>query len=133
PRRRRWRRRLLRLSILILVLGLVLRQANGAAGAFLADVLRAVIGPTATARVEATFLDLSDRLTSVKYQVGLESVHSPWAVAPTPSASPAVTLRLAAPERNVIHPAPTIVPPSRPRRHAVVNAPMPLRPLHTVV
>jgi hypothetical protein len=117
----------------ILVVGIVLRQANGAGGAFLADMLRAVIGPTGTARVEATFLDLSDRLTSVKYQVGLDSVHSPWAVAPTPSTSPAVTHRLAAPTRNVIQPAPTIVSPSRPRRHVVVNAPMPLRPLHRVV
>jgi hypothetical protein len=134
PRRPRRRRgRLVGLLLLILVLGAVLWQANGAGGAFLADVLRKVIGPTATARVEATFLDISDRLTSVKYQLGLDSVHSPWAAMPTPDPRAATTPGQTRSTRTAGQSAPTGVSltPVVPRK--VVIASMPLRPLHTLV
>ena len=136
-RRPRRRRRLIRLLLLIPVLGFAVWQANGAGGAFLADVLRSVIGPTATARVEAGFLDLSDRVNSVKYQLGLDSVHSPWAAAPTPSATmsvtPGSTALPAISTRSMAQSAPAPVTPTRPPRHIVVIAPMPLRPLPVLV
>lgn len=137
PRSRRWRRRLIRLALLLVVLGIVLRQANGAGGAFLADTLRSLIGPTATARVEATFLDFSDRLTSVKYQLGFDSVKSPWVVAPTASttrsATPGADASLITPTRSTAQAKPVIVPPSRSHLHVITNSPMSTLPLHTVV
>jgi Phosphodiester glycosidase len=132
-RRRRWRRRLIRLILLLVVLVILLRQANGSGGAFMADVLRRVIGPTATARVEATFLDLSDRLTSVKYQLGLDSVHSPWTIAPTPGVTAASTPGSTARAQTSVQPATPIATAAHVQSRITVRAPMPLPALHTVV
>ncbi len=135
PRRRRGR--LISLLLLVLVLGLVIWQANGAGGAWFADALRRVIGPTATARVEATFLDISDRLTDVKYRIGLDSVHSPWAAAPTPAASISAVLGSAEPTGaaagNIAQTQPAKVSPTPAPHRRVLVAPMPLRPLRTLV
>jgi hypothetical protein len=132
-RRRRWRRRLIRLVLLIVAVVIVLQQLNGVGGAFMADVLRRVIGPTATARVEAAFLDLSDRLTSVKYQLGLDSVHSPWVVAPTPTSTADTTPATTAQVGNSAQSATPIATPSAQHSRNVPPAPMPLPSLRTVV
>lgn len=62
------------------------RQITGAGGAGAADVLRAVVGPAATARLEASYLTLADTLHAATYALGGQPVHAPWAGSP-----PAVT------------------------------------------
>jgi len=69
---------------LLVVVGLVgSQQITGAGGARAADVLRAVVGPLATAQIEATYLTLLDTLQGAGYALGGQRMHTPWATAPT--------------------------------------------------
>ncbi|HWE60250.1 MAG TPA: phosphodiester glycosidase family protein [Chloroflexota bacterium] len=90
---RRWRRRLVRTAVVIALCIAVSRQVNGAGGAFAADLLRAVVGPSATARIEATYLDLLDRIHAVQYSLGGRPVHAPWTVVSTTPAQRTIASR----------------------------------------
>lgn len=82
----RWLRRLIGVA-LVVALGVALAgQANGAGGAVAADWLRAALGPAATARIEATYLDLLDTMHAIAYRAGGQPAHAPWAVVPSPAA-----------------------------------------------
>ena len=116
----RWRRRLVGLA-LVVALGVALAgQANGAGGAATADWLRAALGPAATARVEAAYLDLLDTMHALAYRAGGQPAHAPWAVVPSPAApahpaSKPSPLRVAASPRAIgstgtLGPAPARVP-----------------------
>jgi len=112
---RRRRRRLAGLGTAalagIVCCALLLAQANGTGGALAADLLRAVIGPSATARVEVTYLGLADTLRHARYHVGGQSVRAPWTVPatapPLSSRSTIATPRPATP-RSGIAPPPTV-------------------------
>jgi len=92
-RARRRRRRLAGLGTaalaVIVCCALLVAQANGTGGALAADVLRAVIGPAATARVEVAYLGLADTLRHARYHLGGQSVRAPWTVPATATPVPA--------------------------------------------
>ena len=79
PRKRR-RRRVAVILVLVILIAAGLTQANGSGGAFAADMLRGIIGPAATARIEALYLDLLDQVHSVQYRLGGQSIAAPWTV-----------------------------------------------------
>ena len=66
-------------------------QANGAVGAQMADLMRAILGPTITAQVESWFLGVSDTAHQVQYHLGGQHVDSPWAVPAEPTLAPHIT------------------------------------------
>jgi len=77
------------LSILTVLVVVFMIQGNGTTGAWLADTLRATIGPTATAQIESWYLNLTNTTTQLQYQLGNKQVNSPWATASmTPTATP---------------------------------------------
>jgi len=99
----------------------LLVQANGTGGAVAADLLRAVIGPAATARVEVAYLGLSDTLRYARYHLGAQRVRAPWTVpAPARSPRPASTPAANAPRALVPARVTTVVPTAAPtlRPHA---------------
>ena len=83
PRRKKLRRVLVIISILTIMSTVLCTQANGQFGAQLADVMRAVLGPTVTAQIESFFLGVSDTVHQVQYQVGGQHVDPPWTVSRT--------------------------------------------------
>ena len=122
-RRRRPRRaRIGGALILGAVLSVVLMtQVNGAGGAGGADLLRAVIGPAATAGLEARYLGFSDALRGVRYRLAGQRISPPWRVSATP-----VSVAVAGAPRSS---APPITGPTTGRRRARVAArPRPLAP-----
>jgi len=75
-------------AVAVVVCCALLAQANDT-GAALADLLRAVIGPAATARVEVAYLGLSDTLRYARYHLDAQGVRAPWTVPTTaPRLSP---------------------------------------------
>src|SRR5579863_1188326 len=48
------------IATVITIIVVVFSQANGQGGAWVADTLRAVVGPTVTAQIESWYLGLSD-------------------------------------------------------------------------
>ncbi|HLJ34032.1 MAG TPA: phosphodiester glycosidase family protein, partial [Ktedonobacteraceae bacterium] len=91
PRRKRLRRLLIVVSILTVIAVVFFSQGNGAVGAWLADAMRAVLGPTVTAQVESWYLGLSDTTHNIQYQLGGQHVNAPWSVGtlpPTPVPPP---------------------------------------------
>ncbi len=90
-RGKRIRRLLIVVSMLTIIAVVFFSQGNGAAGAWLADTMRAVLGPTLTAQVESWYLGLSDTTHNIQYQLGGQHVDAPWSVgtlAPTPVPPP---------------------------------------------
>lgn len=90
-RGKRIRRLLIVVSVLTIIAVVFFSQGNGAAGAWLADTMRAVLGPTVTAQVESWYLGLSDTTHNIQYQLGGQHVDAPWSVgtlAPTPVPPP---------------------------------------------
>lgn len=71
---------------LILVVVIVMSQGNGTVGAWMADTLRALVGPTITAQVEAWYLNASNTFQQWQYQVANKQPTAPWQL--TPVASP---------------------------------------------
>jgi hypothetical protein len=71
------------LSVLLLV-AVLATQLNGAFGAWLADVSRAVLGPQATAAIETWYLDVQDAIHQVQYHLFGGDPSAPW----TPTAAP---------------------------------------------
>ena len=66
-------------------------QGNGTAGAWMADTLRALVGPTMTAQIESWYLGLSNTASQMQYQLGNKQVNTPWKVAtkvPHPTSTP---------------------------------------------
>lgn len=65
-------------SILTVIAVIFLSQANGETGAWTADVMRAVLGPTFTARIESWYLGLSDTTHQLQYNLNGSQVDAPW-------------------------------------------------------
>ncbi len=86
-------------SILTVIAVIFFSQANGVAGAWAADTMRSVLGPTLTAQIESWYLGLSDTTHQLQYNLGGSHVNAPWAVSTvTPLATatiPANVVRLA--------------------------------------
>jgi hypothetical protein len=55
-------------------------QSNGPFGAQVADMMRAVLGPTVTAQIESWFLGVSDTEHRVQYQLSGQHSSPPWTV-----------------------------------------------------
>lgn len=70
-------------SILTIIAVVFMSQANGASGAWTADALRTVLGPTITAHVESWYLGLSDTTHQLQYKLGSQNVAAPWLVGTT--------------------------------------------------
>ncbi|WP_211221250.1 hypothetical protein [Ktedonobacter racemifer] len=76
-------------SIVAILVVVFVSQGNGSGGAWLADTLRAVAGPTITARAESWYLNFMNTASQVQYQMGNKKVSAPWSGAQvTPSPSP---------------------------------------------
>jgi hypothetical protein len=63
-------------------------QGNGEAGAWTADTLRAVLGPTITAQIESWYLGITNTTRQAQYQLSNKQVAAPWTVGtvgPTPT------------------------------------------------
>lgn len=74
------RRALVVFSVLTIIAVIFMSQANGAAGAGTADLLRGVVGPTITAQVESWYLGVSDTTHQVQYRIGGQHIEAPWTV-----------------------------------------------------
>ena len=72
------RRALVVCSVLTIIAVIFMSQANGAAGAGTADLLRGVVGPTITARVESWYLGVSDTTHQVQYRISGQHIEAPW-------------------------------------------------------
>ncbi len=103
------------------VCGALLVQVNGTGGALAADLLRAVIGPAATARVEVAYLGLSDTLRYAGYHLGAQRVRAPWtvpatvaALSPRPASTPPVDALPALGPARVTTVITTVAPPAAP-------------------
>jgi hypothetical protein len=74
------RRALVVFSVLTIIAVIFMSQANGAAGAGTADLLRGVVGPTITAQIESWYLGVSDTTHQVQYRISGQHVEAPWTV-----------------------------------------------------
>jgi Phosphodiester glycosidase len=77
-------------SVITVLIVVLVTQGNGSAGAWMADTLRSVVGPTATAQIESWYLTLSNTSTQVQYKLGNKKVTAPWNVSnvtPSPVAT----------------------------------------------
>ncbi|HEY6410897.1 MAG TPA: phosphodiester glycosidase family protein, partial [Ktedonobacteraceae bacterium] len=72
------RRALVVCSVLTIIAVIFVSQANGAAGAGTADLLRGVVGPTITAQVESWYLGVSDTTHQVQYRISGQHIEAPW-------------------------------------------------------
>jgi hypothetical protein len=92
PRLKKWRktrekhlrRWLAACSGVMLIIVLFASQGNGTTGAWFADSLRAMLGPTATAQIEAWYLGFNDFILREEYQLNGKHVATPWTVGSTP-------------------------------------------------
>ena len=71
-------------SILTIIALVFVSQANGASGAWTADMLRSVFGPTITAQVESWYLGLSDSTHQIQYKLSGQKVVPPWSIGTSP-------------------------------------------------
>ncbi|HEU5227547.1 MAG TPA: phosphodiester glycosidase family protein, partial [Ktedonobacteraceae bacterium] len=97
-------------SIIAVLAVIFLSQGNGATGAWMADTLRAIIGPTATAQIESWYLGLNNMASQWQYQLSDKKVTAPWNGAvstPLPTPPPKATLApmLLTPMKPLISPA----------------------------
>ena len=74
------RRAFVVLSILTIIAIVFMSQANGASGAWTADVFRSALGPTITAQVESWYLGFSDTTHQLQYNLSGQQVEAPWTV-----------------------------------------------------
>lgn len=79
-------------SVIVIVV-LVLGLGNGTVGAWAADTFRAIVGPVATAQIEAWYLNAQNKVQQWQFQASGQHVNSPWkltptAVKPTPTPTP---------------------------------------------
>lgn len=96
-------------SILTIIALVFLSQGNGTVGAWMADTLRAIVGPTMTAEIESWYLGLSNTSSQLQYQLGNNKTTAPWQVSvgasptatrPAQSTLPAMTLTAIPPAIN---------------------------------
>jgi hypothetical protein len=62
----------------LLLVSVLATQLNGAFGAWLADELRALLGPVATAQIESWYLGVRDSFNQAKYQATGKPADVPW-------------------------------------------------------
>jgi hypothetical protein len=77
---KRWKHWLLVLTLIVIIGGIFASQGNGEAGAWTADALRAVLGPTITAQIESWYLGITNTTRQVQYRLSNKQVAAPWAV-----------------------------------------------------
>ncbi|HZC08152.1 MAG TPA: phosphodiester glycosidase family protein, partial [Ktedonobacterales bacterium] len=118
------RRRAVGLVLFLLLSALVVSQANGPLGAQSADLLRAILGPQATAQIEAWYLALQDTEHQLQYQLSGKKTTAPWQPGGPMTSSSASSSSSAA-----TAPSSSSSPPQRP--HLVPS--MPLSPLRPVI
>src|SRR5260221_5364555 len=78
-------------SIVAIIVEVYISQPKSGGGAWMADTMRAVLGPTTTAQIESWYLGLSDTTHQVQYNLSGQHVDAPWsvaAIAPTPVPPP---------------------------------------------
>src|SRR5581483_4398992 len=75
-------------SIITVLAVLFLSQGNGEAGAWMADTMRALLGPTATAQIESWYLSLTNMGSQLQYQLSDKKVAAPWNVSSGPTLPP---------------------------------------------
>ncbi len=92
-RQRRGRRLLIGGLSTVLVIAVLATQLNGPFGAWLADELRALLGPQATAQIESWYLGVQDRIHQAQYQVSGQPPAAPWS-GPDSSGDDLVRLKL---------------------------------------
>jgi hypothetical protein len=103
-------------------------QGNGSVGAWMADSLRAVVGPTATAQIESWYLTLSNTSTQVQYKLGNKKVTAPWKVAaaiPSPVMTSPAASRLIPMTLTAMQPVVTPALPGEGTWTTLRNAPAP--------
>jgi hypothetical protein len=86
-------------SVLLLI-SILATQLNSAFGGWLADDLRAIIGPSATAEIESWFLGVQDTFHQVQYHLFGSSNSTPWTATsgtPAPTQPHEMTLMPIAP------------------------------------
>jgi len=77
-RNHRRRRLLVGAVSMLLLIAVLATQLNGVFGGWLADELRAVLGPQATAQIESWFLGVQDSFNQAKYQISGKPASAPW-------------------------------------------------------
>lgn len=87
--KRVWRWAFVLVTVMTIMV-VVFTQANGQGGAWAADTLRAIVGPTVTAQIESWYLGLSDTTHRLQYQASGQKAKAPWTVG-TVGATPAST------------------------------------------
>lgn len=110
---KRWPHWVLIMVVLSIIAGIFVSQGNGEAGAWTADTLRAILGPTITAQIESWYLGITNTTRQVQYQLSNKQVAAPWAVgtmgptAPVPSLAKKTTVApmSLAPMKPTISPA----------------------------
>ncbi len=92
PRKKRLALLLAVCCLMTMIAGIFTSQGNGVAGAWMADSLRAGVGPMLTAQIESWYLGLSNTASQAQYQLGSKQVNAPWKVStvqsPTPTPTP---------------------------------------------
>src|SRR5262249_14123903 len=84
-------------SVVVVIAVVFLSQGNGTGGAWLADTLRAIVGPQVTAQVESWYLSITNTSSQLQYQASGNKVSAPWKTAkvnlsPTPTPPPQAKL-----------------------------------------
>lgn len=74
---------------MLLIIVVLFTQANGPLGAWSADLLRATLGPTRTAQIEAWYLGITDHVQQVVYHVSGKPATAPWRTGSAPTRTPA--------------------------------------------
>jgi hypothetical protein len=108
PRRRKV---LTSLATLLLLVAVLAPQLNGAFGAWLADELRALLGPSATAQVESWFLGVQDNIRKAQYSISGGSSAPPWTLPPASTSTVPVILPPQIQEMPLPPLTPLITPP----------------------
>ena len=109
-RKKRVRRWLLVVTILTVIAVVFASQGNGVVGAWTADTLRTVFGPTVAAQIESWYLGITNTKQQIQYQLSNKQVAAPWTVGTV---------------------APTSTPPPHPKKTVLV--PMPLTSIKPMV
>jgi len=115
-------------SVITVLVVVLMTQGNGSVGAWMADTLRSMVGPTATAQIESWYLTLSNTSTQVQYKLGNKKVTAPWKVTnvtPSPVATSQAQTQLTPMTLTAMRP---IVTPALPGEGAwtiLRNAPAP--------
>src|SRR2546421_870523 len=74
---KRWQRWVLIVAVLPIIAVVFASQGNGEAGAWTADTLRAILGPTMTAQIESWYLGITNTTRQVQYQLSNKQVAAP--------------------------------------------------------